>query len=57
MKKHNMIEINKKIYGQDVKSPYITDLGGQNFQVMILGLNLAFIGKEIYTHLLTKQFG
>ena len=47
----------KDIYALDVRSPKISDLGGRNFHVMTMGLNLAFIGKEIYTLSFTKQFG
>ena len=35
----------------------MSDLGGRNFHVMIMGLNLTFIGEEIYTRSFTKQFG
>ena len=35
----------------------MSDSGGRNFHVMTIGLNLTFIGEEIYTLSFTKQFG
>ena len=35
----------------------MSDLGRRNFDVMTIGLNLTFIGEEIYTLSFTKQFG
>ena len=35
----------------------MSDLGGRNFHVTTIGLNLTFIGEEIYTLSFTKQFG
>ena len=35
----------------------MSDFGGRNFHVMTMGLNLTFIGEEIYTLSFTKQFG
>ena len=34
----------------------MSDSGGRNFHVMAIGLNLTFIGEEIYTLSFTKQF-
>ena len=34
----------------------MSDLGGRNFHVMTIGLNLTFIDKEMYTLSFTKQF-
>ena len=35
----------------------MSDSGGRNFHVMTIGLNLTYIGEEIYTLSFTKQFG